>query len=299
EGHATRYGYDGLNRLTSIIPPTGNATTITYSHPSGSGNSIRFGGIIKTAQRGPLTQTTTEFDGFGHPLNIRLDDVYHFYHYDALGRRTMVSNPGPIPDPNSTVPYSNYVTRYDYDSLDRVVQVTHQDGAQRTLSHGTGARTVTDERGNATTYRYRAYGDPGQQFLMEIDAPEPAANVTLTRNGVDLVTTVTQDGFTRTYGYNDHYYLTAVDHPETGTTAYDRDEAGNMLSRKVGLEERTDYTYDAQNRLDRVYYPGNTPAVTHTYSKTGKLKSVSSSVATRGFDYFYFVRFIYLIIINK
>jgi uncharacterized repeat protein (TIGR02543 family) len=47
----------------------------------------------------------------------------------------------------------------------------------------------------------------------------------------------------------------------------------------------TDYTYDDQNRLDRVYYPGNTPVVTHTYSKTGKLKSVSSSVATRDFDY--------------
>ncbi|MDS4028665.1 MAG: hypothetical protein RKO66_01125 [Candidatus Contendobacter sp.] len=76
-----------------------------------------------------------------------------------------------------------------------------------------------------------------------------------------------------------------MNHPETGTTLYDRDEAGNLLSSKVGLEERTDYTYDDQNRLDHVDYPGNTPDVTHTYSKTGKLKSVSSSVATRDFDY--------------
>ncbi|MDS4028568.1 MAG: hypothetical protein RKO66_00620 [Candidatus Contendobacter sp.] len=189
EGHATRYGYDGLSRLTSIIPPTGNATTITYSHPS-SGGGIRFGGILKTAQRGSLTQTT-DFDGFGHPLNVRLGDIHHFYYYDALGHRTVVSNPGLTPD--------NYVTRYDYDSLDRVVRVTHPDGTQRNTSHGAGATTVTDERGNATTYRYRAHGDPGQRFLMEIDAPEPAANVTLARNGVDLVTTVTQDGLTRTY----------------------------------------------------------------------------------------------------
>lgn len=286
EGNATQYSYDGLNRLTSISPPIGNSTTIAYHHPAESSpNTIVLGGLKKIATRGTLQQTT-DFEGFGRPLNVILSDSYYFYLYDALGRRTVVSNPGPLPDPNSTTPYTNQATLYAYDSLDRVTQITHQDGTQRTMAYGPGTQTVTDERGQTTTYRYRAYGDPGQPFLTEINAPDPSANVTLTRNGAELVTAVTQGGQTRTYDYNANYYLISTDHPETGITRFERDAAGNMISRRVGLEPATLYAYDDQNRLHTVDYPGvNTPPVTNNYTKTNKLKTVSSLVATRTFAY--------------
>lgn len=286
EGNVTQYSHDGLNRVTLITPPAGNSTAIEYRHPTASSpGNIVIGGLSKVATRGALQQTTY-YEGFGRPLNVILGDTFYFYLYDALGRRYAVSNPGPLPDPNSTTPYTNQATLYAYDGLDRVTQITHQDGTQRTIAYGPGIQTVTDERGHATAYRYRAYGDPSQQFLIGVSAPDSAADVAITRNGVGLVTAVTQNGLTRTYDYDANYYLISMDHPETGTTYFERDAAGNMISRRVGLNPATLYAYDNQNRLYTVHYPGvNTPSVTNTYTKNNKLKTVSSSVATRTFVY--------------
>ena len=95
----------------------------------------------------------------------------------------------------------------------------------------------------------------------------------------------TQDGLTRTYTYNSNYYLISVTNPETGVTTYGRDAAGNMTSRTVGSSGTTAYSYDDQNRLVSVTYPGNTPSITNSYNKTHKLVNSSSSVASRSFSY--------------
>src|SRR5690606_20356009 len=104
-----------------------------------------------------------------------------------------------------------------------------------------------------------------------------SANVSIGRNARGLIDSVTQGGLTRSYGYNSNYYLTSVTNPETGTTTYGRDDAGNMTSRSVGNSGTTSYGYDEQNRMTSAVYPGTTPSVTQTYSKTHKLKSVTSS----------------------
>ena len=49
-GRTNRYGYDDLNRITSIDPPAGNRVTVTY------------GTNIRTASRGGLTETTNYDD---------------------------------------------------------------------------------------------------------------------------------------------------------------------------------------------------------------------------------------------
>lgn len=120
---------------------------------------------------------------------------------------------------------------------------------------------------------------------MSITAPDTSANMSIARNAKDLVTSIAQGGLTRSYGYNSNYYLTSVVNPETGTTTYGRDAAGNMTSRTVGASGTSTYTYDGQNRLTAVTYPGTTPSVTQTYSKTHKLKSVVSTAASRSYVY--------------
>jgi YD repeat-containing protein len=160
--------------------------------------------------------------------------------------------------------------------------------------HGLAAictqNSVTDERGVATAYVYRAYGNPDQQFLIYISAPVADAHVSITRNSKDLVTSVAQGGaagwpYARGYGYNANYYLTTETNPETGTTIYGRDAAGNMTSKQVGTSGTTSYTYDGQNRLTSVVYPGDTPSVTNTYNKTNRLLSSNSLVANRTYAY--------------
>jgi RHS repeat-associated protein len=126
---------------------------------------------------------------------------------------------------------------------------------------------------------------------MSITAPVAAANVTITRNGRGQVTSATQGGFTRSFGYDSRYYLTSTIHPEVGTTTYGRDDAGNMTTKQVtagplGASGITTYDYDGRNRLRGVIYPNGSPStVTNTYWATDKLKSSTNAVATRNYTY--------------
>lgn len=259
--HTTAYSYDGLNRVTRITPPLGNVTIISY------------GAASKSATRGGLTETTL-YDGFGRPASITLGGIARSYSHDSLSRLTFASNP------NDTVG-----TSYQYDILDRVTFVTNSDASTRLITFGTATKTVRDERSNSTTYAFRAYGDPNQQFLMSVYPPDSSANIVIGRNVKDLVTSITQGGITRGYGYDGRGFLTSVTNPETGSTVYGRDDANNMTSRTVGTSGTTAFGYDGQNRLYSEVYPGSTPSVIKTYTYTHKLATATSSVATRGYQY--------------
>ena len=260
-GYTNSYTYDGLNRITRITPPVGNLTTISY------------GQTTKSASRGSLTEST-QYDGFGRPISVALGGIVRTYSHDPLGRMTFASNPS-----------AAVGTSYQYDILDRVRFVTNAGGTDRLISFGASSKSVRDERGNSTIYNFRAYGDPGQQLLMSITAPDSSTNVVIGRNSRGLVETISQGGFTRTYGYDSRAFLTSVDNPETGVTIYGRDDANNMVSRKVGVSGTTIFGYDGQNRLKSVIYPGATPSVAKTYTKTNKLETVTSSVAARVYGY--------------
>ena len=261
DGRTTNYAYDAMNRLTSVQPPAGNSISISYT------------ATTRRSTRGGLTQEIV-YDGFGYPIKYTLGGIVKNYKIDALGRRTFESDPD-----------SSQGTTYDYDILGRVVSIKNSDGSAKTMTYGSGTKTVKDERGNSTTYTYRSYGNPAQQILMGISAPESSANVTLARNSVDLVTSVSQGGQTRNYGYDSNYYLTSASNPETGSTTYGRDAAGNMTSKKVGSAATVSYTYDGQNRLTAVSYSDSTPGISYTYNKTDKMLSANSSTGSRAFTY--------------
>lgn len=100
------------------------------------------------------------------------------------------------------------------------------------------------------------------------------------------ITSVSQGGLARGYGYNENGYLTVVTNPETGATVYGRDASGNMTSKTVGASGITNYAYDDQNRLTSVVYPGgNTPTVTNFYTKTNRLSASISSTASKYYTY--------------
>lgn len=261
EGKTATYDHDGLDRVIRIGYPAGTATTISYGPNS------------KSLTRGALTENTV-YDDFGRVASITLGGVARTFRHDALDRRTFESDPD-----------SPTGTGYEFDNFNRVTRMHNADGSGQTISYSGSDKIVTDERNNVTTYRYRAFGDPSERYLMNVAAPEPSASIAIMRNESDLVSTVTQDGITRSYNYNSNHYLTSVINPETGTTTYGRDAAGNMTTRSVGGAGNTYYTYDGQNRLTAVTYPGRTPAVTKSYSKTHRIRSVVSAVASRAYLY--------------
>lgn len=261
EGKTTRYTYDGLGRVTSKTPPLGNVETATYTPTS------------KTTKRGNLVETT-QYDPFGRVASITLGGITTRYEHDALGRRTFVSAPG-----------ATTGTRYQYDALGRVTRMTNADTSYQTIAYGPATRTVSDERRKATIETYRGYGNPDRLQLMTITAPEPSANITLTRDAADRITSVKQGAFTRTYAYNANGYLISVTNPETGKTVYGRDVAGNMITKQVGASGVTRYAYDGLNRLKSVTHPGTTPTINNTYDKTGKLLTSTSTGGNRAMAY--------------
>ena len=260
-GQKTSYTYDVLDRMTTITPPIGDKTTITYTPTS------------KTTTQGNLVEVVN-YDGFGRPKDSTKGGIKTSYKYDAFDNKIFES-----------YPEATIGTTFTYDVLNRVKTITNPDNTNQTYEYGKASTSITDERGKKTTYNYRSYGNPEEQHLMSITAPVADANVTLTRNGRDLVTTVKQKGLTRTYGYNSKYQLTSVDNPETGTTLLGRDNVGNMTSVKVGTAGITSLTYDGRNRNTGVTYPSGTAKVTKTYTKTDKLNSVSNTATLRKYTY--------------
>jgi len=123
---------------------------------------------------------------------------------------------------------------------------------------------------------------------MSIQTPLDAANspsTVIARNIAGQMTSVTQDGVLRSYGYDTRFFQTSMTEPETGTTVMGRDAVGNLTSRTVGSSGQTAYTYDNRSRLTAVTYPAGTPSVINTYFDNDLPKSVDNGVARRDFVY--------------
>ncbi len=256
ENKTTLYGYDLLSRITSVNPPANNTSTITWS----------FASRTKTVARGPLVETTT-FDSFGRPIRINRGSVVRTIEYDPLGRKTFESYPG-----------SSFGTSYQFDILGRVTRIGHGDGSARTTTRlANNQEREVDERNLTTTRTFRSYGDPDARELTSIDTPQAGADVTIGRNGHGDITSLSQNGITRTYSYNSSFFLVGVTEPEVGTTTLGRDAVGNMTSRRVGSSGTTTYTIDGLNRVESIDYPGATPSVTKTYDRRSRVKRVASA----------------------
>jgi YD repeat-containing protein len=126
-GNMTSYSHDGLNRVTRINPPQGNATAISHAQAS------------RTASRGGLTEST-QYDGFGRPTSVTLGGITRTYRHDALGRTAFVSNPG-----------ATIGTGYQYDILDRVTAVTNADATSRAITFGAAHRLSIPKPGPQST----------------------------------------------------------------------------------------------------------------------------------------------------
>ncbi|MDB5801460.1 MAG: repeat protein [Rhodocyclales bacterium] len=265
-GHTIGYGYDDLNRVTSINYPIGNDVTIAYIPTK------------TTLTRGGYTEAHN-FDGFGRITSVVRPGITTTFQNDALGRRTFESYPG-----------SALGTITAYDILGRPQTITNGDATKKTFSYLDHQISITNERSKTATYTYRALGDPDTKELMSIAyASDPSLNQIFGRNLLGQLTSVTQGTKARSYGYDTRGYLLTVTEPETGVTTLGRDAVGNMTSRYVsnalGTSPATTFTYDGLNRLTDILYPAGTPSVNKTYYKDDTVWTVGNGTASRTYTY--------------
>ncbi len=253
-GNVTRYSYDGLDRLTQVRRPIGNEVALTYSANS------------HTLSRGALTQTST-LDGFGRITGVNTAGVIRAYGFDAMGRRTYESNPG-----TPTVG-----TSYQYDVLNRVTAIGNPDGTSRRLQYGAGSTTSVDENGRATTYSFRSYGDPRQQVLMGVTAPDPAMSMAFSRNARDQLDFA--NGVVASYSQNSRQFTSAISVKHSGLALQDERYAYDLAGNLTSINDAADAAYnrslqyDSVNRL--VAASGPWGAASIAYDARGNITSQS------------------------
>jgi YD repeat-containing protein len=234
-GHTTSYGYDNLNRLTSISPPpSGEAqTTIEYDNLSAQGITIR-----------KADSFVQHFlDGFGRPIGaLSTTGGQTQIDYDACGRKVYESLAF-----NSITP--NVGESFTYDPLGRIRSITHPDNTRIDLSYSGNSVTITNERNINTTLNYNSFGDPDEKRLSSIlDSHD-----NMTSYEYDLLGNIKRVdsplGSDRVFTYNSKNFLISESHPESGTTTLDHDEIGNVTSKTNADGKSIGFQYDPLNRL--------------------------------------------------
>jgi YD repeat-containing protein len=266
----TSYGYDAINRVTSISQAGLTPVSILYSHSSG--------GSTKTTTRGSY-QKTESFDAEGNATSTTVTgagNITTTATFDALNRKTFESYPN-----------SSNGTSYSYDELDRIKTTTQPGGSVSYTYLANNQVSVTNERNIPTTYTYRSFGNPDEKSLIRIDSPE-GITTTIDRNAIGLINFIDQNGVRRTNEYNNSknkLFRTGLVQPEIGTTTFGHDNMGNVTSKTVA-GKTTSYGYDLLERQETINYPGDTPDVTFTYDGNSNIKTIDNGVTFIEFNYF-------------
>jgi YD repeat-containing protein len=324
DGFATNYAYDPMGRLSQISYPTGddvawNPMVLSFAPVAGSEYGIPAGHWKQTVHTGN-DYTVTYFDAFWRPLVSE--------HYDAGNRSATLSQVVTRYDAAGRKVFTSYPTRAatsytqalpgdhtSHDALDRVTQVSQDSelGAlPTTTAYLPGLQTqVTDPRGYSTTTRYLAYGEPTTKWPMSISAPQGVLT-TIQRDVFGKPLSITRTGtalgspsLTRYYVYDGYQQLCKRIEPESGTTAFGYDNAGNLSWSASGLNlpdtgncdtstaqssgRVATRTYDKRNRLLTIVYPDGSSNASFGYYADGALQTqtISNGGNPVTTDYYY------------
>jgi RHS repeat-associated protein len=296
---ATQMAYDTVGNVIQTVDPRGNTTTSQYD------NMRR---LTQTTGPDPFryeTHYTYEADGKLSEVRRQTDTAGVWqqtsYTYTSTRKKDTVTDP------------MDHPTNYDYDSLDRLWMVTdaednvterqyypdgqlwkiidakEDDSVTYTYTANGGIETLTDARGNTTTYEYDEFGrlkktiypDPGTGSTYEQLTYDAAGRISekRTRGGqiisytydaLNRLQTKTVDGDTIQYSYDlvgrlvdttdpssgiiHNYYdnigrLLSVTYPGGETVAYEYDPAGNRTELTYPDLTHVNYNYDSLNRL--------------------------------------------------
>ena len=202
--------------------------------------------------------------------------IFQTTRYDAAGHVTFKSYPS-----------SASGTTFALDDLGRVLTTAHPSSTGgtvgKTYTYQPSATRIQNERGLTTTYHYRGF-DADQRDLVFVGAADSYANTRIDRNTLGQPIQIAQGDKTRSFTYDSHFFLKTKTDPETGTTSYERDEVGNMTSRRVGQSPTTNFAYDDLNRLTTTTYPSGPPVV-RTYYRDDKIRTVGNGVADLSYTY--------------
>lgn len=281
-GVVSRYSYDSLGRPDQVSRLSNVGGKTTYTYPSV--NEVD----VSDQQSSAVTvQSSRTTDAYGRVVSSASSGISSETTYDSLGRVSCIKT-AHLSSASST----DGSTCYQYDSLDRVSQVTQPDGNVYQLQYTDNVLLVTDEVGHQRKYTYDGLGqlasvteqDDGGVLDWETDYQY---------DGLGRVSQIQQKGGssdssqwrTRTFSYNALGWLLSESSPEAGTRTFTQyDNNGNALLTTDARGNTVSFAYDSLNRLTKKTLSTGT-AHTYTYDSQdgshdpygiGRLTSVSN-----------------------
>lgn len=310
DGHASSYAYDGMGRMVSYTPPSGDTvdwlnTTAVFQPIDVEEHGIAPGHWRQTVTTGNEVRVSY-FNALFKPLLIwhydtqRVQETQRYtrFTYDSLGRLEFSSYPASTAD--ATTGSWN-----EYDWLGRTTSVSKdsEHGLLVTttsyLGGPTGPQTVTTLPGGPQIKTsFQAFGKPSYDVPTRIEAPEGAVTA-IERDVFGKPMSITRSdaarglSVARAYVYNVHQQLCKTVEPESGATVMGYDAAGNLAWSASGLAmpaldscdtsaahgsgRRIDRTYDSRNRVSALVLPDGLGNQVWEYTATGRPAAVLTS----------------------
>ena len=297
-----QYQYDGLGRMTLLIPQDGSQSTNneTYTYSSNTTTFKDESGsqwARTTDGLGRLVQVL-EPNGSPQPPPLETD-----YTYDVLGNLTCVEQHGGVtgtgcssaPSNDASSPWK--VRRFSYDSLSRLLTAKNAETGTNTYTYSTSSSqcagdakapcTRTDARGIQTTYAYDALNrltsksySNGETTVANTYDASGSGNY-----GIGLRTGMTDASGSTTWTYEKMGRVTGESRTiggiqKTISTSYNRDGSVGTLTYPSGAV--LNYTIDTTGRVVSLHDDTNNIQYAYcaSYAPPGELASLVLNAAS-------------------
>ena len=324
---STAYAYDAVARPTSVTEANLRKTVTTYYDDT---RRVRTVTDLEAFGDGKL-QTETRYDQLGRVVRLRSSDGPDL---DSAGTNGIhvetqyLEAQNQLPQTVVSTPYrarTDATVEWTYARMDLLGRTTHVAAFKgstpptdclsalnrtgvTTTAYDAATTTTTDPAGAAMAHVHDGLG----RLTRVIEAPGVLGYQTsYVYDPLDNLLTVTQGVQTRAFEYSSLSRLRSATNPESGTTHYCYDDAGNLKSRtdaRVTLPSSAldtagnlicpasaahataIYAYDDLQRLLTIDYSDTTPDVTYAYHMSGspnigQLKSIFSDAAKAIYSY--------------
>ncbi|WP_263417852.1 RHS repeat-associated core domain-containing protein [Terriglobus albidus] len=280
----TSYSYDSAGRLWSVKAPnlgSASGATTVYCYPDAK--TIKTYSAMNAGLTVPSTSTACPassganvqselIDGLGRTIQIGSEsaDSYQNTQYNTEGQIQQVSNPHTAAGAASAI-----WTSFQYDVLGRTVKRVNPDSSEIDTTFDGSSTVIVDESQRKTK---RIVDSLGRLTDVYEDPDGANLHTEYGYDGLANLTSVTQHGKsaetsrTRSFKYDSFSRLLWSHNPETGVICYGHgdgtesgctadgyDANGNLLYMTDARGVRTNFFYDALNRLTRKEYTDGTP----------------------------------------
>jgi RHS repeat-associated protein len=238
----TLYTYDSLNRLTEIEYP--DESTVAFDYDD-RGNIAQM-----VDPHGTSAYTYDAYDRLTSAVDANGNEVG--YEYDDVGNIATIIYP------------DDREVSYAYDANNRMASVTDWNNKTTSYTYNDNGTLATKTFPNTTSVEYTYDTANRLSGIVHKQSTTTKATFAYTRNSLGFITSETYSGTWIGTGRTNDYTYDALGRLLTATYGndddfiYTYDAVGNLLTKKINTGTPIQYSYNDDNVLTAVDYPGGT-----------------------------------------